>query len=228
MNDMSGVIIAKSDQINADDLIAGPRTITVTAVKITAGTEQPVAISFEGDNKVWRPCKTASRVLVGAWGADAKAYVGRSLTLYRDPTVKWGGMEVGGIRISHMSHLERDLSLAVMEKKGSRKMITVRKLAEQPAAKPTSTGRTPEQMVEAFIAKVNECTDHDALADLQNGSQNFLSRMMAQHPDLHKRAIAALVTRAEEMSNDPPRTNDDHGDQFDGTEDAFGLRPVSA
>ena len=30
------------------------------------------------------------------------------LGLYRDPTVKWAGMEVGGIRISHMSHIETE------------------------------------------------------------------------------------------------------------------------
>lgn len=131
MNDMSGVIIPKSDQINADDLIAGPRTIRITDVAINAGSEQPVSISFEGDRKVFRPCKSMSRVLVGAWGADAKAYIGRSLTLYRDPSVKWGGLEVGGIRISHLSHIERDMIMALTATKGSRKPYTVKPLAQQ-------------------------------------------------------------------------------------------------
>src|SRR3546814_4161704 len=62
---------------------------------------------------LFRSCKSMSRVLVSAWGPDANAYSGRSLTLYRDPKVKWGGMEIGGIRVSHMSHIERDMVMAL-------------------------------------------------------------------------------------------------------------------
>jgi hypothetical protein len=91
MNDMSQVIIPKSDQWNADDFIAGPQTFTITEVRISPGSEQPVSIVLEGTDKFYRPCKSMSRVLVQAWGPDAKAYIGRSLTLYRDPTVKWAG-----------------------------------------------------------------------------------------------------------------------------------------
>lgn len=128
MNDMTSVIAPKSDQINADDLIPGPMTITITDVKIQGGTEQPVSMSLSGMEKVYRPCKSMSRVLVAAWGADAKAYVGRSLTIYRDPTVKWGGMAVGGIRISHMSDIDREMTMMLTESKQSRKPHKVRLL----------------------------------------------------------------------------------------------------
>jgi len=128
MSDMTAVIVPKSDQWNADDFIAGPMTFTITDVKVVGGTEQPVSISIAGSQKVYRPCKSMSRVLVAAWGPDAKAYVGRSLTLYRDPTVTWGGMAVGGIRISHMSHIEKDLMLMLTMTKKSRAPHTVKKL----------------------------------------------------------------------------------------------------
>src|SRR3546814_12888811 len=72
-----------------------------------------------------------SRVLVSAWGPDANAYSGRSLTLYRDPKVKWGGMEIGGIRVSHMSHIERDMVMALTATKGKRAPYTVKVLAAQ-------------------------------------------------------------------------------------------------
>ncbi len=52
MNDMTQVIQPKSDQINADDLIAGPITVKITDVKIQGGTEQPVSIHIEGTPKV--------------------------------------------------------------------------------------------------------------------------------------------------------------------------------
>lgn len=138
MNDMSAVIVAKSDQWNADDFVEGPRTFTIEDVQIRPGTEQPVQIKLAGSPKFFRPCKTVSRVLVAAWGADANLYRGRSLTLYTDPSVTWGGMKVGGIRVSHMSDLAAPLVIALQEKKGSRKMTTVNPLkVEKPVEQPT-------------------------------------------------------------------------------------------
>jgi hypothetical protein len=137
--DMSAVITPKSDQINADDLISGPMTITIRSVDIRGGQEQPVSIFFDGSDKAFRPCKSMSRVLVAAWGPDANAYVGRSLTLYRDPSVKWGGMEVGGIRISAMSHLDKAMVIALTMTKGNRKPHQVKPLAVQSSAPTAST-----------------------------------------------------------------------------------------
>lgn len=131
MNDMRAVIVPKSDQINADDLLGGPMTITVTKVEIRPGTEQPVSIHFEGDKgKPYKPCKSMARVMVHCWGPDASQYVGRSMTLYCDPKVMWGGLAVGGIRISHLSHLDATQTMALTATKGSRKPFTVKPLAQ--------------------------------------------------------------------------------------------------
>ena len=99
--DMNPTIIAKSDQINADDLISGPRTFKVKRLSANQGGDvsQPVNVHFEDHPVPWRPCKTMRRVLVAMWGADGAAYAGRSLRLFRDPEVVFGGIKVGGIRI---------------------------------------------------------------------------------------------------------------------------------
>lgn len=130
MVDMSQTIAPKSDQLNADDLIGGPRTITITRVTGNEGNaEQPVNIFFEGDNgKPFRPCKSMRRVMVKIWGADASKYPGNSMTIYRDPKVKWGGMEVGGIRISHMTGIDQKQTMALTESKQARKPYTVQPL----------------------------------------------------------------------------------------------------
>ncbi len=139
MSDMSPAIVPKSDQLNADDLIAGPLTIKIRDVQIRGGQEQPVSIFYDGDNgKPYKSCKSMSRVIVAMWGPDANQYVGRSLTLYRDPTVTWAGMAVGGIRISHMSHIEREMTMALTATKQSRKPFTVRPLAPGKATPPSS------------------------------------------------------------------------------------------
>lgn len=133
--DMTPTLAAKSNQLTSDDLIAGPLTITVT--KVAAGNnEQPVAVYYDGDQgKPWYPCKSMRRVLVAAWGADAKEYVGRSLTLFRDPEVSYGGIKVGGIRISHLSDLDGPLSIALTVTRQKRAPYKVQPLAKAaPAA----------------------------------------------------------------------------------------------
>lgn len=130
MSDMRQTIIPKSDQMNSDDLIASPITIKITRVEIREGTEQPVSIYYAGGNgKPYKPCKSMCRVMVQLWGADANKYVGRSMTLYRDPSVKWGGMEIGGIRISHMSDTDKMHSIPLTVTRGSKKNHTVKQLA---------------------------------------------------------------------------------------------------
>ena len=76
MNDMTMTIIAKSDQINAADLIGNPRTVTVREVRIKAGDDQPVTIMIEGDKKAFRPCMGVRRLFVRVWGPDASKYIG--------------------------------------------------------------------------------------------------------------------------------------------------------
>lgn len=161
MNDMTHVIIPKSDQINADDLLAAPLTITITEVQVKPGQEQPVSIRFDGSDKVYRPCKSMARVLVAAWGPDASRYVGRSLTLYCDPKVKWGGMEVGGIRISHMSHIEAPMTMALTVTRANKKPFTVKPIAARATQAPRREGGTdfeddaqPESITAEQVAEI--------------------------------------------------------------------------
>lgn len=142
MNDMTRVIVPKSDQINADDLLSGPITITITDVKVAPGQEQPVSIYFEGSDKAYRCCKSMSRVLVAAWGPDASKYKGRSLTLYCDPKVKWGGMEVGGIRISHMSHIESAMTMALTVTRANKKPFTVKPIVVSASKAPAQRAQS--------------------------------------------------------------------------------------
>lgn len=123
-------IIPKADQTNADDLIAGPMTIKVTAVE-PGNAEQPVMIRYEGDNgRPWKPSKGMRRVLVSMWGLDGAVYVGRKLTLYRDPNVTFGPDTTGGIRISHASDIAEEMNIALTVKRGKRKPFIVQPLID--------------------------------------------------------------------------------------------------
>ena len=130
MTDLSKTIEAKSDQLNADDLLAGPRTVKITRVVGRDDAQQPIWIYYEGDNnKPFKPSKSMRRVLVEVWGREGDAYVGRSMTLFNDRTVMFGGIEVGGIRISHMSHIDRSHSMMLTKTRGSKKEFIVKPLA---------------------------------------------------------------------------------------------------
>jgi len=127
--DMSKTVDPKSDQLNTDDLIAGPRTIKIERVTASTTPEQPVSVHYEGDNgKPWKPCKSMRRVLIALWGSKGSGYVGKRVTLYRDDTVKFGGIEVGGIRISH-ADIDSDVTIALTESRAKRKPTVIRKLA---------------------------------------------------------------------------------------------------
>lgn len=159
MTDLTSTIEAKSDQLGADDIMAGPRTITITKVSADPGSsEQPIIVNFEGDNKKpWKPCKSMRRLLVAVWGANGAEYVGRSVTLYRDPTVKWGGLEVGGIRISHMSHIDKPVTIALTATRGNKKPVTVSPLVVQRQdTKPTPDADPYAEYARTFAKKLKE------------------------------------------------------------------------
>lgn len=124
--DLSKTIIPKSDQLNADDLIAGSKIIKIRDIKGGDDEAQPVSIYFYGDNnKPFKPCKSMRRVLVQLWGADGLQYIGRRITVFRDDSVKWAGVEIGGIRISHASHLKEATRVLVTTAKNKRTPITI-------------------------------------------------------------------------------------------------------
>lgn len=131
--DLSDSIAPRSDQWNADDLIAGPVTVTIADAKPGAA-EQPVDILLvETPKRAYRPSKSMRRVIVAAWGKQSTVYAGRSLTLYRNPDITFGGEKVGGIEISHMSHIDKPVTLALTRSRGKRTPFTVQPLREAPA-----------------------------------------------------------------------------------------------
>lgn len=194
MNDMSSVIIPKSDQINADTLLAGPMTVTIQDVQIRGGQEQPVSIMLDESELAYRPCKSMSRVLVQAWGADAKAYIGRRLTLYRDPSVKWAGMEVGGIRISHLSHIDGKMQMQLTATKGQRKPHIVMPLVVEQKVDPAT------KWANAYIAQVKQIDSADKLNEFANTKAKKLAELQGANAALHTACVAALNARRAELS----------------------------
>lgn len=119
-------IVPKSDQLNADDLLTGP--ITVTIESVTRGDrEQPIIVGIRG-HRPYKPCKSMRRVMIAVFSDEPAKWIGQRMTLFRDPEVTWAGVKVGGIRISHISGLDSPQTFAVTKSRGSKAEMTVHPL----------------------------------------------------------------------------------------------------
>jgi len=146
--EVSASIVPKSDQLNADDLLTGPITVTVTKVR-RGDREQPIVVEIDG-HRPYKPCKSMRRVLIAAWGDDPKRWVAQLMTLYCDPEVMWAGVKVGGIRISHLSGLEHPRTFMLTKSRGKRSEFTIRPITPSGAA----LAFTPEE--QEFIDTARE------------------------------------------------------------------------
>jgi len=204
---LSETIEPKSDQLNADDLIGGPITVTVQDVRPGPGRDQPVEIEVD-KTRPYRPCKSMRRVLIACWGDQGKEWIGRSMTLFADPAVKFGGVAVGGIRISHLSHLDSPRSLLLTTTRAKRAEYRVQplkqaqtesvapKAAESTAdatALITESGLDPSA-VESEIkrrmgASAPESIDFSALSGKQYSFVQQVIRSMCERRELAAKAL---------------------------------------
>lgn len=122
--DIANSLAPRSDQINADDLVAGPQTFTIREV-VGGKAEQPFDFLLVETDRAFRPAVTMRRLIAAAWGTNGDAYVGRRLTVYRDPTIRFGKDVVGGIRISHMSHIDKRVEVKLQVTRGKRETFAV-------------------------------------------------------------------------------------------------------
>lgn len=211
MMDMGKTIIANSDQLNADDLLDGPRTVEVE--RVTEGNaDQPVAVFYKGCNgKPYYPCKSMCRVMYNVWGRDGHSYAGKSMTLFRDPSVKYGGIMVGGIRISHMSGLEKDMPLALQVTRGSKKLYTVKPLRaaqkEKPQPKAESnegSGQSDDEAMSARIKAAQEAAEKvikmmesaSDMADLANINKADSYKRLIGFVEQHDKATHSALTKS--------------------------------
>jgi len=149
--DISDTLAPKSDQLDAVDLLGGPRTFTVESVS-KGSVEQPVQVRLAEFPRVWRPSKNMRRVLGFCWGVDASVWAGRRVTLYCDPAVIFGGEKVGGTRISHLSHIDKPVSVPLVIGRGKSGSYPV-----QPLLEPTARD---------WHAEADALTDADSLRAL--------------------------------------------------------------
>lgn len=160
--DLTTTTAPRSDQQNFDDYVAGPKVVTIA--EVTPGTaEQPAEVHLvEFPGRPYKPSKSMRRVLVAAWGPDTTTYTGRRMKLVGDPTVKFGGNVVGGIKIAALSDIEKPVKVQLTVTRGKRAPHVVEVLSEAAAQQQPTPEPTHEQ--------VESCDDIDVLKRMWQAS----------------------------------------------------------
>lgn len=130
--DISETLAPRSEQMDACELTQ-PTIFTVARVTKGASEEQPVQVFFEEFPRPWRPSKSMRRVLAACWTPQSAQWSGRRIELFCDSSVKFGGIEVGGIRVSRISHIDGPKKIPLLITRGKSAMFVVEPLAEAPA-----------------------------------------------------------------------------------------------
>lgn len=174
--DISDTLAPTSDQLDSVELTT-PRIFTVD--KVTKGSaEQPVNVWLVGFPRPWRPGKSMRRVLghPQVWGTDASKWPGRSVELFCDPTIPFGGKAVGGTRISRISHIDKPVKVPLLVTRGKTEMYVV-----DPLPDTAPTPATPEPTAE----EVAHCSDQAVLREwYQNASPERQAQILARKTDL--------------------------------------------
>lgn len=166
MTDVSHTLIARSDQLNAVDLIGTEKLLTITSVDVKQSGEQPVVIHYEGENKrPWKPALTARRILAALWGSDSSKWIGHTVAVHCDPTVVYAGEEVGGIRPHAATGIDSERVIKLKERRGPKpKTFTIQPLRmETTQAKPTRIEFSMETYTRAIEKIISESETHDEL-----------------------------------------------------------------
>lgn len=123
----------KSDQLNYETFLTGPQTFTVS--KVTPGDrDHPVFIHMnECPATPYKPSKGMLKCIAqpDGWGDKSSQWVGKSITLYGDPTVIYGGVEVGGIKVAALSDINGDYETLISARRGVRKPHLIKKIVIQ-------------------------------------------------------------------------------------------------
>jgi len=217
----------RSDQLNADDLLAGPRTIRITGARFVNGERggKKIIVNYDGDNgKPWHPCKTMGRAMVLVWGIlddpdEAKVaaqFAGKSVTLYRDPNVDFGKEKnIGGIRISHMSHIDSAKSVKLTVSQGKKGQFVFQPLTAE--VRHIANPNAAADWAAAFIAKVNGAPTSD---DLNAYVAKQIAKLDRLPDDLRTQADAAVSDMLAKFHPTEGKPDTDIGEGFtDAPED---------
>lgn len=211
--DLQRATQAKSDQLNSCDLLGGSLVAKIVDVK-AGNSDQPVIIVIDSWKQPWKPSKTSLRVLCACWGNEPSAWIGRYAVLYCDETVTWGGEAIGGIRASHLSHIDGEKKIAVNIKKGKKGVQTV--LPYYPEDSPEQAPQQPVFWPEEAFEKQFKNAEPKLMSG-EKAADDIIAALEKKAPLTEGQKARIRRCKAAEpepvVEDEPPQMEDD-GDPF--------------
>jgi hypothetical protein len=191
--DLTDTIKSKSSQLNADEFFNNiTKIITVRKVVKSEG-DQPTAIFFDGDdNKPYKPCLTMRRALMECWGNESDNYLGKSIELYRDSSVTWGGDAVGGIRIKAVSHIDKPITKYYALNNKKKIVITIGVLTIKAIAPSENQKLAAATKAQAkLLLAINDITDIAGVTAFLETHKSTIAQL-AKYGDLQQELLNVL------------------------------------
>lgn len=146
---LSKTIQPNEDQITHQSLNDGPKRIKITSVtQLDPTSQQPVHIHYDGENKKpFKPCLTMRKLLDAAWGECD--YVGREIVVFNDKTVTFS-KDKGGVRISHLSNIQKTIYVRLKSSRGKYKVWTVDPIPQESPQEPPAPLPVSQKVIDSI------------------------------------------------------------------------------
>jgi len=194
---ISDALKAKSDQLNALDLVGSPLTIVIERVDYHHGKEQPVEIFYHGSKLPWRAAKCMLRLLSSYWSDETENWVGKTVELYFEQNVMWAGKADGGIRVSGLSDIEKTEQVRVKEGRNKHNIYNIKKLSPATILAANEPSQKILDAIQKCVDEVNLITDIAQITDFMEGQKYQWAKK--QQPDLLKLVDNALENKENEL-----------------------------
>lgn len=170
--EIAAAAMATSDRLNAEDLVAGPMTITIKDVRVIQGEKgaSKLILDIHEHEHPWHTCKSVTRTILAMWPDEPSDWIGRQMVLYRDPTVVFKNDPLGGIRIQAASNLASEFTIKLTEHQKKRITRTVKPLKAAETKQPSVADR-----VAKAIKAYESCTDQAAFEKIDGLMENLYS-----------------------------------------------------
>lgn len=204
MIDLTKHIEADSDCLVAADLVGGPLTILVERVTESGKNDKKkIDIFYANSEKPFRPCKSMLRILCELWNTtDATTFIGRGITLYREPDCMWKGEKTPGVRICGLSHIEKAVTVVANERRGKMNTYQIEPIRPWPPAAPEPQAQpTPEERLQRTLDGIANASS----SALESARKALLERTESGQINSDQAEVisAAIEARAAELASEP-------------------------
>jgi len=190
--DISNTLIAKADQLNAVDLTQ-PLTGKIVNVALNESVEQPLSVWLDSFKQPWKPCKIVRRMLGRLWGTNAAEWKGRMVQLFNDPEVRYGPNKTGGIRISHVSHIDKPRAITLQVGRNKYQEFTINPMAQK--TEPSEAVKPIHERCRDAVKCYDECSTNERLTSLDKHIDALIEECSDAQRQLIAKAREAAIAR---------------------------------